>query len=262
MLVLTMRSMPQAASVTSTPSGPATSRSMAARAASTSRAMRPPANPVVGQVAEDGVGVGHRRLVAAAAVAGRARRRARALRPDQEGALADPGDRAAAGSDALHVDHRQADVVAVAPVPVGLDLGVAVPHEADVEAGAAHVDGDEVGLAAPLGGHRRAHDPTRGTGAEQAHGLASDVFGGHDPAGGLHDQQRSPVAGLPQRGRQVVDVVGDAGGHVGVDQRGRDPLELGAPGHHFVGQRDVTDVGELLADDLAPPAVRCPGSRS
>ena len=58
--------------------------------------------------------------------------------------MADAGDGATAGPDALDVDHGQAEVVPVPPVPVGLDLGLPVAHQADVEAGAAHVDGDEV----------------------------------------------------------------------------------------------------------------------
>ena len=52
------------------------------------------------EIAEHDAGVGHRRLVAAAAVAGRPRHGAGALRADaQQAAGVDPGDRAAAGAD-------------------------------------------------------------------------------------------------------------------------------------------------------------------
>ena len=57
------------------------------------------------QPPEHDVGVGHRRLVAAAPVAGRARLGARALRPDaQRAARVDPGDAAAAGADRLDLE--------------------------------------------------------------------------------------------------------------------------------------------------------------
>ena len=103
------------------------------------------------QVAEHGVGVGDRGMDAAASVAGGAGLRPGAVGPDEQGALTHVGDAAATGADALHVDHRQADVVAVAPVPVGLDLRLAAAHEAHVIGRAAHVDGDEVVDAAALG---------------------------------------------------------------------------------------------------------------
>ena len=156
----------------------------------------PAGEPGGGQVPEYGVGIGHRGLVTTPAVAGRAGRGAGALRADQKSALAHAGDGATTGADTLHVDHREPDVVPVPPVPVGLDLGAAAPDQADVEAGAAHVDGDEVGFAAALGRHRGAHHPTGRPGAQQAHGLAADVLGGHDAAGRLHDQQGPPVARL------------------------------------------------------------------
>ena len=64
---------------------------IAARAASTSRCMRPAGEAGGGQVAEHRVGVGDGRLVAAAAVADRARRRAGALGPDEQARLGGRG---------------------------------------------------------------------------------------------------------------------------------------------------------------------------
>jgi hypothetical protein len=59
------------------------------------------------EAAQHDVGVGHRGAVAAAAVGRRSRHRAGRARPDLEGAgLVDEGDRAAAGADRVHVDHR------------------------------------------------------------------------------------------------------------------------------------------------------------
>ena len=56
---------------------------------------------------EHEVGVGDGRLGAAAAVAGRARLRAGALRPDlQQPVAVEPGDRAAAGADRIDVERQ------------------------------------------------------------------------------------------------------------------------------------------------------------
>ena len=71
-------------------------------------------HPAAGEVrgvdaAEHGVGVGDRRLGAAAAVAGRAGDRAGALRPDADMAALEPGERAAAGADDVDVDDRHLD---------------------------------------------------------------------------------------------------------------------------------------------------------
>ncbi len=54
---------------------------------------------------------------------------------------------------------------------------------------------------------------------------------------------------------QAVDVGADLRRHVRVDERRRGPFELGCPGEHLVRQRDVPDVGILLADQLAGPAL-------
>ena len=58
------------------------------------------------EVAQNDGGVGHRRLGSAEAVAGRTRLGARRMRTDPQplGGV-EPGDRAAAGADRIHVDH-------------------------------------------------------------------------------------------------------------------------------------------------------------
>ena len=201
-------------------------------------------------VPEHDVGIGDRRLRAAASVADRSRVRARALGADEQGALADPRDRAAPGADALHVDHRQTDVVAVAPVPVGLDLGTTVAHEREVEAGAAHVDGHEVAHAHRARSEGGAHDTARRAGRQQRHRALRHVVGRHHAAGRLHDQERPAVARGAQLVLEVVDVRRDPRRDVGVDEGRRHALELGAARHDLVRQRHVVDVGELLADDL------------
>ena len=98
--------------------------------------------------AEHQIGVGHRRLGAAAAVADRARRRAGAARADVQAALrVEPGDRAAAGADLDDVDHRRLDRKALhvaADVVDRLDREAAVLDQRALRGGAAHVEGDDV----------------------------------------------------------------------------------------------------------------------
>ncbi len=96
------------------------------------------------EIAEHEVGVGHGRLGAALAVAGRPRHRAGALRPDmQDAAGIDPRDRAAAGADAGDVEAVQGDAVA-ADLAVHDQRRRAVDHQADIGRGAAHVERDQV----------------------------------------------------------------------------------------------------------------------
>ena len=124
-------------------------------------------NGAVGEVvladeAADGESVGDGGQRAAAAVAGRARRGAGALWPDLEHAEAiDPGDRSAAVADrgdghARDVERQVADLLAQA------ELRLAVDDQCDVGAGAADIEGDDVGMAAPHGRPRpRPSRPTR-----------------------------------------------------------------------------------------------------
>ncbi|MPL86103.1 hypothetical protein SDC9_32079 [bioreactor metagenome] len=106
---------------------------------------QPPADEPVGvQIAQNQVRVGGRRLLAALIVAGRARFRARRLRPHlQQPDLVDPADRAAARAQGLDLDHRDADAIAQ-EVDVLRDIGAAVAGQGDVKRRAAHVDGDDV----------------------------------------------------------------------------------------------------------------------
>ena len=97
--------------------------------------------------AEHQVGVGHGRLRAAAAVAGRAGHRAGALRADAQRAVLDARDRAAAGADLENVHHgdlhRQRLVVAADQRLRG-GQRLALVDDAGLGGGAAHVEGDGV----------------------------------------------------------------------------------------------------------------------
>ena len=108
------------------------------------------------------IGVGDGRLGAAPAVADRARIGARALRADLERAdVVDPGDRAAAGADLDHVDHRQHHRMArriAADVVAGRERRLAVLDQARLGGGAAHVERDHVVVAERLADLRRGDD--------------------------------------------------------------------------------------------------------
>ena len=107
------------------------------------------------EIAADEVGVGDGRPRAAAAVAGRARIGAGALRPDvEEAAAVDPGDRAAAGGDRRHVERGHVDLAARDHAFGRLQRRAAF-DEGDVGAGAAHVERDEPALARPRARDRR-----------------------------------------------------------------------------------------------------------
>ena len=119
--------------------------------------------------AEDDVRVGQRRLLAALAVAAGPGRRARAARPDAEGAaFVDVGDRAAAGADRVDVDHRHEQRVAGDPGVARRGLAdAALGDDADVGGRAAHVEGDQA-LAAGQSRPPRAPPSTPAAGPERS----------------------------------------------------------------------------------------------
>ena len=107
---LATRTTPSAVSSASSPSSRAQALERRLGRARASSVSSPPSSAPSAEVAEEQVGVGHRRLLAAAAVGGRARVGARRARPDaQRAARVGPRDRAAAGADGVDVDHRQLD---------------------------------------------------------------------------------------------------------------------------------------------------------
>ena len=119
---LATRTIASAAAVASSPSGAPTCCSSAASIVASDTRVVDGEQPVGVEPAEDDVGVGDRRPGAAAAVADRPRRRARALRADaQHAGGIDRGDRAAAGADRVDVDHRHVDRHRVLELEVARD---------------------------------------------------------------------------------------------------------------------------------------------
>ena len=115
------------------------------------------------QVAKHQVRVGAGWILAALAVADRARVGAGALRAHAEqAAFVDPADRAAASANGDDVEHRQRNAVAV-DLALGRGHGHAVKNHGGVEAGAAHVDRQAVSLAVRFGIAEPRHRAGRGT---------------------------------------------------------------------------------------------------
>jgi len=206
------------------------------------------------QVAEHQVRVGDRRLLAAAPVAHRPGFGAGALRSDLQRARFDVCDRATPRADRLHVHHREADQVAMMPVPARLHVWRPTAHQADVVARAAHVDGDEVLHARGSGDRARSHDAPRGTRAHDGDRLLRHVTARHDAAVRLHDEELAAEPCFAEATLQAGEVAADPRPDVGVHQRRARSLELGRRGHHLVRERDH-HAGNLLGGDLAHAAL-------
>ena len=192
-----------------------------------------------GKAPEHQIGVGHGRLLAAQAVAGRARQGAGALRADlEEPVPVEPGDRAAAGADGVDVDHRQADRE-VGDLAVEADRRAAAPDQGDVGAGPAHVEGDDV---RPAGGRRdldRADDARRGTGERGADRQIAGAGERHQPAARLVDADLGLGEPLAQRGLEPRQVAHHHRLQIGVQRGGREALVLAELRLHLGRQREM-----------------------
>ena len=220
------------------------------------------AEEVVGiQTAEHEVGVRHRRRVAAPAVAGGAGLGARALGSHLEGAArVDPRDAAAARADGGDVDHRHQHRVAADPgIARGGLVVVAVDHDADVGAGAAHVEGDEApasrvlrrpGAAQHAGGRPRHEGDDRHVRHHRR---------GRDAAVGPHDVEIARDARLLQPVLEAAHVVAHLGADEGVHGRRGEALEL-AELRRDPGRGGDEGLRPLLQHDGPRAAPRAAGS--
>ena len=131
--------------------------------------------PVGTEPAEHEVRIGHRRLAAAEAIAGRARRGARALRADPQPALLHPRNRPAAGADLENVHHRdlhrQGPIVAADQRRPGGER-FALVDDTGLRGGAAHVEGDRVLEAERMAERLGADDAGGGPRFQHAHAVA------------------------------------------------------------------------------------------
>ena len=183
------------------------------------------------------VGVGHGRLAASRSVARRARPGARRPRPDaQRAAGVDPADAAAAGAYRVDVQHRHADRQA-AHLGVAGERDRTAMYHADVEAGAAHVRGDQVaGTRCRAGDGGAGHEAAGRARHHRLHRAAAGGARRHHAAARLHDEQRRSDVVFAQPLFQSPQVVRDHRLHKGVHGTGAEALVLALLAHQLVRQ--------------------------
>ena len=211
------------------------------------------AEEIVGRdVAQNQVGVGHRRIVAAT-VAGRPRVGASARRADaQQAERVDLCDRSAAGTDAGDVDHLDGDALVVFPM-LGRRRDLALVDQANVETGAPHVDREQMLLAqvaSEIHGSRRRGCRSRMQQKHRTTHALRNVL--HQPVG-EHHQEGAAESRLLQHAFERSQVAGDRRADIGADGRGVEPFEL-APDR----QRLVRRADENLRRNLAAYVGRTP----
>ena len=210
-------------------------------------------------IAEHQIGVGHGRLAAAAAIAGRARIGARRMRADaQKPDLVDRRDRAAAGADLDHVDHRRLDRQARALLEavharrfhLGRDGGMSVLDQAGLGRGAAHVERNHIPLAGKLAEEGRGEAAARRARFEETDREGARGLGRNEAAGRMHQPQRAAEAALPQLALEAAHIEVHQRLHEGIGAGGDEALILAELGHHLARQRHG-DLGIERADRLA-----------
>ena len=219
------------------------------------------------EIAEHHVRVGHRRRLAPLAVAGRSRHRAGTFRADLEGAgLVDPDDGAATRSDLGDVDRRQFQRIATATAEraaggdAAADLEFVGAHQSALlddrrlRGGSAHVEGDEVGIAAASAELPRRDDAGGRAAFDDLRRPVRRRRGIEDPTARLHDHEAPRQAG----GRQILDHGIEIALHrradIGVDHRRARPLVLANFRQHVDGERDE-GAGHGGAQHLAHPTL-------
>jgi hypothetical protein len=215
--------------------------------------------------AEHEVGVRHRRLGAAPAVADRAGLGARAPRADaQQAAGVDPRDRAAAGADLDEVDHRRPHRIArereaadaggrVAAHEVVLrHRRLPAPDQPDLRGRAAHVEREQV-AAADHAAEVRGGDHAGGRARlDHEHRPPPSGRRAEDAAARLHHEQLRLDTGVREPLLDPLEVALDDGPDDGVDHRRRCAQVLAELRRHLGGERD-RHAGQLLGEDRADP---------
>ena len=193
------------------------------------------------------IGVGNGGLRAAVAVAGGAGLGAGGIGADADPAqLIDARDRAAAGADLDHLDHRNAQGQAAA---LGEAIGArhleqarglrrAVVDQADLGGGAAHVEAEHA-VEAALGGDAAGQNgATRRPRLDQANREADCGLQRRQATARHHHQQRAGETRLGQPGRQAGEIACHARLHIGIGAGRRQALVFANLGAHLGGQGD------------------------
>ena len=202
----------------------------------------------------DQIGIGHRRLRAAFAVTSRARRGARAMRPDFQAAGGiDPGDAAAAVADLDDIDdrkhHRMARNITADVVAAG-DLGMKIFDQARLRRRAAHVERNDMPDIERLSEMGRGDHPSHRPGLHHRHRHSFRGLGRHDAAVGLHHAEGAAETAVGQHFFQGHQIAPDERPDVRIEHRRRGPLIFPELAQNFMGQRNV-DAGKLPMEQLA-----------
>ena len=242
------RRMPAAHSATGIPSAAASAPTAAARPPRGPGGRRRRAACAGSSVPEHDVGVGHRRLGAAA----------RRTRPGPGTAPADRGPtRSAPPASRQAIDPPPAPTVWMSTI--GSAIGrpaisrpgalahAAALDDAHVAGRAAHVEAQEVRLAARLPDERRRRRAARRAREDRQDRVARRRVRVDQAAAGLHD------LGVREAARrralaQTAQVGAQQRGERGIDLRRRGPLVLAERADDLVRERDVDRVAEPLAD--------------
>ena len=210
------------------------------------------------EVSEQEVGVGDRRLVAAAAVAGGpglAARRAAARRAGRRRGRASrstrrprrPCGRRPSGAGSTRPPISRESVRRTPPPSTTQTSHDVPPMSRPTAFPSPERPASRPAPTAPPAGPREDAPRSRERG----------LLGRGDPAGGLHDERR----GKPARGRgrpEPAEVAAEQGGEVGVDHRRRAALVLAKLGQDLVRGRDV-EVGQLGSAGARRWRARGPG---
>ena len=196
------------------------------------------------------IGVGDGRLGIAFAVADRTGIGAGAARTHlQEPATVDIGNRAAAGTDGMNVEHRRLDRVAVHD-RFGGEPRLAGLQQRDVGRGAAHVEGDEVGQTGRAADGLRADHAGGRAGQHGAHRHVGGRLEADDAAVRLSEMRRDRHAERGQARRKAIDVALHHRAEIGIHHRGREPLEFTELRRDLVARADESLGIFLLHDRL------------
>ena len=164
----------------------------------------------------------------------------------QQADLVDRGDRAAAGADLDHVDHRRLDRQAGAlgeamhapRLQHRRDLDAAVLDHAGLRGRAAHVEGDDILLAGQRAEQGGRESAAGGAAFEQADRKVARGLRRDEPAGRMHQAQVAPEAARREFAFQALQVAVHQRLHIGVGAGGDAALVFPDLGDDVARERD------------------------
>ena len=149
----------------------------------------------------------------------------------------DPRDRAAAGADGAHIDHRHMDRHGIFQLDLVRHRRPPAADQRHIGRGAAHVIGDQVRHPGPPPGIDRRHHPGGRARHHRLHRLARHQPRRDHAAIAVHHQKIVAVAARRQLVRQPGDIALQQRLHRGIDRRRHPALELAAFATEARGRR-------------------------